>query len=332
MGQNADRYPASWESKFRRRRTLFDWRRGAILRRSAACPYLARLDFTSSSCRYDSSHLELSSPSSSFRQCGQRRDHCWTPTESSPLTKHATSLESCIARAIPLCRSPSKNMLRCTRIDKDDLKSNLGLHDSRTAQNVRCATVYFVLDTRTICAKLINGNVTNMNAWTTFIRRSARSSRIRNASILRSYIRQSSCPKCGRPSPPIQRRFAHIPAEDPNFTSIVDNPPNLVKTGNRHGPGLIILGAATRHTSPASELTILSPHPHHRICPGKLAGPTARVEDGTARQTRRPPSAASVTITAADRPGRDCGFRLPESLCHWALSTRPGDADRTADT
>ncbi|KAF7960518.1 hypothetical protein EAE96_000198 [Botrytis aclada] len=30
-------------------------------------------------------------------------------------------------------------------------------------------------------------------------------------------------------------------ADDPNFTSIIDNPPNLVRTGRRHGPGLIIL-------------------------------------------------------------------------------------------
>lgn len=31
------------------------------------------------------------------------------------------------------------------------------------------------------------------------------------------------------------------PADDPNFTSILDNPPNLVRAGRRHGPGLIIL-------------------------------------------------------------------------------------------
>jgi len=34
---------------------------------------------------------------------------------------------------------------------------------------------------------------------------------------------------------------ARQPADDPNFMSIVDNPPNLVRTGRRHGPGLIIL-------------------------------------------------------------------------------------------
>ncbi|KAH7037117.1 SURF1 family-domain-containing protein [Microdochium trichocladiopsis] len=30
-------------------------------------------------------------------------------------------------------------------------------------------------------------------------------------------------------------------ADDPNFSSILDNPPDLVRTGRRHGPGLIIL-------------------------------------------------------------------------------------------
>ncbi|OAA60567.1 cox1 assembly protein [Niveomyces insectorum RCEF 264] len=31
------------------------------------------------------------------------------------------------------------------------------------------------------------------------------------------------------------------PADDPNFTSILDNPPELVRSGRRHGPGLIVL-------------------------------------------------------------------------------------------
>ncbi|KAI1120188.1 SURF1 family-domain-containing protein [Nemania abortiva] len=54
-----------------------------------------------------------------------------------------------------------------------------------------------------------------------------------------------------RPSPPLQRPFSHTtprrqsarqPGDDPNFTSILDNPPELVRTGGRrHGPGLIIL-------------------------------------------------------------------------------------------
>ncbi|KAI0545864.1 SURF1 family-domain-containing protein [Xylaria curta] len=34
---------------------------------------------------------------------------------------------------------------------------------------------------------------------------------------------------------------ARQPGDDPTFTSILDNPPDLVRTGRRHGPGLIIL-------------------------------------------------------------------------------------------
>ncbi|KAI1366635.1 SURF1 family-domain-containing protein [Xylaria arbuscula] len=37
------------------------------------------------------------------------------------------------------------------------------------------------------------------------------------------------------------RPAAQQPGDDPNFTSILDNPPELVRAGRRHGPGLIIL-------------------------------------------------------------------------------------------
>ncbi|KAI1323949.1 SURF1 family protein [Xylariaceae sp. FL0255] len=52
------------------------------------------------------------------------------------------------------------------------------------------------------------------------------------------------------PTPRLQNRpFTHTtrrpapqqPGDDPNFTSILDNPPELVRAGRRHGPGLIIL-------------------------------------------------------------------------------------------
>ena len=36
-------------------------------------------------------------------------------------------------------------------------------------------------------------------------------------------------------------RFRHTPAEDPYFQSIVDNPPSIVKSGQKHGPGLVVL-------------------------------------------------------------------------------------------
>ena len=44
-----------------------------------------------------------------------------------------------------------------------------------------------------------------------------------------------------QPQNPTLRRYAHNPADNPSFTSIVDNPPQIIKTGRRHGAGLIIL-------------------------------------------------------------------------------------------
>ncbi|EEH23544.2 hypothetical protein PABG_05755 [Paracoccidioides brasiliensis Pb03] len=49
---------------------------------------------------------------------------------------------------------------------------------------------------------------------------------------------KSICSRCWRKQ---QVRFAHQPADDPNWMSVVDNPAKLVRTGGRHGPGLIIL-------------------------------------------------------------------------------------------
>ncbi|KAI9754443.1 MAG: hypothetical protein M4579_004711 [Chaenotheca gracillima] len=48
--------------------------------------------------------------------------------------------------------------------------------------------------------------------------------------------------KCRTPRFHCQRRLASTPANEPGFTSIIDNPPKLVRSGQkRHGPGLIIL-------------------------------------------------------------------------------------------
>ncbi|KAI0857304.1 SURF1 family-domain-containing protein [Xylaria cubensis] len=59
----------------------------------------------------------------------------------------------------------------------------------------------------------------------------------------------NSCPPKTQASTTPRRFFtqtslhknARQPGDDPNFTSILDNPPELVRTGRRHGPGLIIL-------------------------------------------------------------------------------------------
>lgn len=46
--------------------------------------------------------------------------------------------------------------------------------------------------------------------------------------------------------PFINRRFAYSRSDRPDFVSIVDNPPILVRTGQKHGPGLILLGGYHR--------------------------------------------------------------------------------------
>ncbi|OTA56843.1 SURF1-domain-containing protein [Hypoxylon sp. EC38] len=76
----------------------------------------------------------------------------------------------------------------------------------------------------------------------------------RSSSTIYSHSPRTSASRCSRTStstilrPSFRRPFTHStprsqrpPAEDPAFTSILDNPPELVRTGRRHGPGLIIL-------------------------------------------------------------------------------------------
>ncbi|CAM1501613.1 Fc.00g035970.m01.CDS01 [Cosmosporella sp. VM-42] len=67
---------------------------------------------------------------------------------------------------------------------------------------------------------------------------------------LRSTKPSSAVPgtaRLARPAPPrrpftsTSRRANKPPAEDPEFVSILDGPPKIVRAGKRHGPGLIIL-------------------------------------------------------------------------------------------
>lgn len=51
-----------------------------------------------------------------------------------------------------------------------------------------------------------------------------------------------------RPHSFVQRRFARVPAEEPDFVSIVDAPAQLVRQRRRHGPGLIVLGLSLTST------------------------------------------------------------------------------------
>ncbi|RDW63838.1 hypothetical protein BP5796_10340 [Coleophoma crateriformis] len=71
-----------------------------------------------------------------------------------------------------------------------------------------------------------------------------KSSGIARVSGHKPFLRRSfpSCPACRHISASARRsRPAPQPADDPNFMSIVDNPATLVRTGRKHGPGLIIL-------------------------------------------------------------------------------------------
>lgn len=55
--------------------------------------------------------------------------------------------------------------------------------------------------------------------------------------LLRFTARRPLSSSPGDRSPQQQQQ----PADDPNWTSVIDNPPELVRSGRRHGPGLIIL-------------------------------------------------------------------------------------------
>lgn len=54
-------------------------------------------------------------------------------------------------------------------------------------------------------------------------------------------LRNARYPRCKQGSI-YPKRYAHGPAEAPDLMSIVDNPPEYVRVGKRHGPGIIILG------------------------------------------------------------------------------------------
>lgn len=55
-------------------------------------------------------------------------------------------------------------------------------------------------------------------------------------------------------------RYARQAADDPTFTSIVDNPPQLVRVGRKHGPGLIILGGCAESEELSSSLSLGNEH------------------------------------------------------------------------
>ncbi|KAF2090339.1 COX1 assembly protein-like protein Shy1 [Saccharata proteae CBS 121410] len=74
-----------------------------------------------------------------------------------------------------------------------------------------------------------------------FLRQLFRSAAPSSRQSIRRPQTQWRCPECAY-RPRIERRFQHTnPADDPGFQSIVDQPPQLVRSRSRHGYGLIIL-------------------------------------------------------------------------------------------
>jgi len=109
----------------------------------------------------------------------------------------------------------------------------------------------------------------------------------------------SRCPTCRNISQTARRRSKQA-ADNPDFMSIVDNPPQIVRTGRRHGPGLIVLG-----TLPITPRTLLpnlwnSYNTNHCLCARNMASPTPRMEIQTPSQARRPSSSRSPPSTAQD--------------------------------
>ncbi|KAH7333452.1 COX1 assembly protein-like protein Shy1 [Rhexocercosporidium sp. MPI-PUGE-AT-0058] len=90
------------------------------------------------------------------------------------------------------------------------------------------------------CRTSLHNEHIKMKASSSFLRQSRglKSSSSNITRTLRPAIFQR-CPACRHISS--TPRAKAQPADNPDFMSIVDNPPNLVRSGKRHGPGLIIL-------------------------------------------------------------------------------------------
>lgn len=145
---------------------------------------------------------------------------------------------------------------------------------------------------------------------------------------LRPALRPPICPRCKQPSP-FQQRYAHTPADDPYFQSIVDNPPVLVKSGQKHGPGLIVLcKCLDRSRTLYFYLIAWSTHPSHRIWPRDMAGLQASMENRLDSEIWRSDTQAPPPPTATCRSS--CHQRLWLSTsCHDRLATTwSGNAHR----
>ncbi len=122
----------------------------------------------------------------------------------------------------------------------------------------------------------------------------------RRPATFRPSLRARPCSQCGGRLPIRQRRYAHTPADDPNFQSIVDNPPVLVKIGQRHGKGLIVLSIPISIQLLLHHLTAYSFDSDDRFRPGNLAGLQTPMEDRIDSQIRRSDTQSPSAIAATD--------------------------------
>ena len=101
------------------------------------------------------------------------------------------------------------------------------------------------------------------------------------------------------------RRYSHDePADQPGFTSILDNPPRLVRSGVKHGPGLIILGQTStqgRLMKGPRANSLSSSHARHSIRSGDMADISIAMEDGPHHEIRRPTPQTSFATSTPPR-------------------------------
>ena len=130
---------------------------------------------------------------------------------------------------------------------------------------------------------------------------------------LRRALLPRICPKCKQLSP-LHRRYAHNPADDPYFQSVVDNPAVLVRSGQKHGPGLIVLSQSSWPVLYlVLYLTLHSTHPSHRIWPRDMASLQTSMENRLDSEIRRSYTQAAPAPTATYRSSCHQGLRLSAS-------------------
>lgn len=131
--------------------------------------------------------------------------------------------------------------------------------------------------------------------------------------------RQWVCAQCQkRAAPRIQRRgYASQPADNPEFSSIVDAPPQMVRAGKKHGWGLLVLGIASR--DPFSQTVLMkgySCYPSHCFRLRHMAGPAPGMEDRLDRTVRRSSCPRPASSSSCSGSKCDQRFRLSQSLCN----------------